>query len=297
MATIRTAKKLLLGREIAHMMEAAGVSQTEAAKLIETSQSRIAGLINGSGSIAPGDLILLATKLGVADDGYLEALRELRRDNHKRGFWTTGHNRAYSEDLRLLIDLEKHTDQIRWAEVEVVPGLLQTEAYARAMHADQPAINDLTVEDLVAARMARQDILDKPEPPMIQVVMSESCLRRMWAPADVMHKQIEHLIKLSNLPNMMIQVMPFKTPQGRQSFIGTRFTLLRVPSPGAAGPLELAFTEGAGEIRYLDDRKALASHEQAWARLTSTALRFDETRKFLKTVSREYLDESKNAIS
>ncbi|MBO0808044.1 MAG: helix-turn-helix domain-containing protein, partial [Actinobacteria bacterium] len=132
--TVRTAKKLLLGREIAHMIQTAGVSQADAAKLIETSPSRIATLLNGGGTVSPGDLELLARRLGFADEGYKESLLQLRRDNHKRGYWTTGHNRAYAEDLRLLVDLEKHADQIRSAQVEVVPGLLQCETYVRAQH-------------------------------------------------------------------------------------------------------------------------------------------------------------------
>ncbi|MDA3645058.1 Scr1 family TA system antitoxin-like transcriptional regulator [Saccharopolyspora indica] len=61
--------------------------------------------------------------------------------------------------------------------------------------------------------------------------------------------------------------------------------------------MELAYMEGAGEIRYLDDKKALTAHEPAWARLTSTALRFDETRAFLRTISRELLEETKNSSS
>ncbi len=291
MAKLRTARKLLLGREIAHMIESAGLSQTEAGEIIESSQSRIAGLISGAGTIAVGDLELLANRLGFTDEGYKEALRELRRDNHRRGFWSTGHNRAYSEDLRLLIDLEKHADQIRSNEVEVVPGLAQTEAYARALHADQVEIEGVTVDDRVAARLARQDILDKDEPPTLHFVLSESCLRRMWAPVEVMRDQIEHLIALSDRPNVMIQVMPFRTPPGRRCPISNRFVLLRVPSPGEAGPLELAYTEGEGEIRYLDDKKALAAHDAAWARLTNVALRFDETREFLREISREYTEE------
>ncbi|WP_116042949.1 Scr1 family TA system antitoxin-like transcriptional regulator [Amycolatopsis palatopharyngis] len=288
--TVRTAKKLLLGREIAHMIESAGVSQAEAAKLIETSQPRIASLISGGSSISPGDLVLLAQGLGFKDEGYLESLRDLRRDNHKRGFWSTGHNRVYAEDLRLLVDLEKHVDQMRSTEVEVVPGLLQTEAYARAMHADRPTADGVTIEDLVQARLSRQDILDRTEPPSVLFVLSESCLRRLWAPKDVMREQIEHLVALSNRPNVMIQVMPYDVPPGRRSAIGNRFTLLRVPSPGAAGPLELAYTEGEGEIRYLDDKKALSAYESAWARLTNAALRFDESRTFMKKVVREFTE-------
>lgn len=287
-ATVRTARKLLLGREIAHMIDTAGVSQAEAARLIETSQPRMASLIGGGSSIAPGDLVLLATKLGFVEEGYQEVLRELRRDNHKRGFWTTGHNRAYSEDIRLRVDLEKLADLIRGVEVEAVPGLFQNEAYVRAQHADRPEVDGITLEDRIKARLARQDILDATEPPLLHYVLSESCVRRVWGDAEVMHRQVLDLIELSNRPNIHIQVMPFNQKPGRRSAIASPFSLLRVPSPGAAGPLELAYVEGEGEIRYLDDRKALRAHEMAWTRLTNAALKFEETRKFLKQVARDF---------
>lgn len=284
-ATVRTAKKLLLGHEIAHMMQAAGVSQGEAARSIETSQPRIAGLINGGGSVSVGDLVLLATKLGFTDEGYLEALSELRRDNHKRGFWTTGHNRAYGEDIRLLVDLEKHADQIRATQAEVVPGLLQCEAYVRAQHAAEDAeVLGVSLQDRISARLARQDILDKPEPPSVQFVLFESCVRRVWGDAEVMREQVDYLITLSKRPNVMLQLMPFRQPMGRGSVVTSPFTLIRVPSPGAAGPLELTYVEGEGEIQYLDDKKALRAYESSWARLANAALKFEETRDFLRQV-------------
>jgi transcriptional regulator with XRE-family HTH domain len=287
--TVRTAKKLLLGREIAHMIQTAGVSQAEAAKLIETSPSRIATLLAGGGSVSPGDLERLARKLGFNQDGYTESLIELRRDNHKRGYWTTGHNRAYSEDMRLLVDLEKHADQIRDAQVEVVPGLLQCEAYVRAQHSDDDEGGaQLSLEDRIKARLARQEILDRPEPPMTQFILSEGCVRQVWGDHEVMREQIDYLIKLSKRPNVMLQLMPFDIP-GRRVAIETPFTLVHVPSPGAAGPLELAYVESvAGEIRYLDDKKALRAHEAVWVRLTNAALSFSDTRKFLTEVSREF---------
>lgn len=287
MSTVRTAKKLLLGREIAHMLDATGTSQADAARLIETSQPRIASLINGGGNISPGDLVLLAEKLGFTDPGYQEALRELRRDNHKRGFWSTGYNRAYSEDVRLLVDLERYADQIRWMECEVVPGLLQCEAYVSAMYADEPERLGLTLEDLVRSRLARQEILGKDDPPAMQFVLSESCLRRMCGDAGVMLEQIGYMIELSNRRNVMIQVMPFDSPLGRRASISRGFTLIRLPSPGVAGPLELAFVEHVGEVRYLDDRKALDEHESAWARLTSAALSFQDSREFMLKVAGE----------
>lgn len=286
--TVRTAKKLLLGREIAHMIKSAGVSQAEAAKLIETSPSRIATLLNGGGTVSPGDLERLARKLGFTQDGYQESLLELRRDNHKRGYWTTGHNRAYSEDMRLLVDLEKHADQIRDAQVEVVPGLLQCEAYVRAQHPDEQDGTHLSLEDRINSRLARQDILDRPDPPMTQFILSEGCVRQVWGDNEVMREQIDYLIKLSKRPNINVRLMPFAMP-ARRVAIETPFTLIHIPSPGAAGPLELAYVESvAGEIRYLDDKKTLRAHEAVWVRLSDAALTFEETREFLREVARDY---------
>jgi transcriptional regulator with XRE-family HTH domain len=288
MATVRTVKRLLLGKEIEHMIAHSGLTQTEAAALLETSQSRIAGLFNGNGAISLGDLERLANRLGFTDPGYQDALRELRRDNHKRGFWSSGHNRAYSEEIRLLIDLERHAITISTAEVEIVPGLVQCESYVRALYQDAVEHEDVSVEERVQSRLARQGILDKADPPHMHLVLSESCLRRMWGDAKVMREQIDYLVKLTNRPNVMIQVMPFNLAPGRRCPIGPRFTIMRVPSPGAAGPLELAYTEGVGEFRYLDDKKALIAHDVAWSRITTAALSFEDSRKFLRRVSREY---------
>lgn len=288
MATVRTMKKLMLGREIAHMIAVAGVTQTEAAAMIETSQSRIAGLVNGQGRITVGDLERLATRLGFTDPGHQAALLELRRDNHKRGFWSSGHNRAYAEELRLLIDLERHADELRTYEVEIMPGLVQCEAYVRAVHADVPDQDGVTLDDRVQARLARQDIYDKPEPPAVHFVLSESCLRRVWGDEQVMREQIDYLLALSERTTVLVQVMPFRSPLGRRSLIGHRFTLLRVPSPGVAGPLELAYTEGHGEIRYIDDKKALAAHRNAWTRLSVAALSFEESRTFIRQAARDF---------
>lgn len=288
MATVQTMKKLMLGQEIAHMIAVADVTQAKAAAVIETSQSRIAGLINGQGKITVGDLERLATRLGFTDPGHHAALEELRRDNHKRGFWTSGHNRAYTEELRLLIDLERHADELRTYEVEIMPGLVQCEAYVRAIYTDVPDQDGVTLDDRIQARLARQDIYDKPEPPAVHFVLSESCLRRVWGDEQVMREQIDYLLALSERPTVMVQVMPFRLPPGRRSQIGHRFTLLSVPSPGVAGPLELAYVEGHSEIRYIDDKKAIAAHRNAWTRLSVAALSFEESHEFLRGVADDF---------
>lgn len=273
------------------MINAAGVTSKEVGAVIEAGASRISGLLNGVGVISVGDLEKLANWLGFTEEaypGYQAALLELRRDNHKRGYWTMGYHRAYNEEIRLLIDLENHADQIRYCEVEVMPGLVQCEAYVRALHADMPDEDGVTLDDRVQARLARQQIYDKANPPDVYFVLSESCLRRVRGDEEVMREQIDYLIRLSNRRNIMIQVMPFKAAPGRRSPIGTRFILLHIPSPGAAGPVELAYTEGEAEIRYVDDKKAMAAYSKAWARLSAAALSYADSRKFMRDVANDF---------
>ncbi|MBB5911346.1 transcriptional regulator with XRE-family HTH domain [Nocardia transvalensis] len=288
---LRTARKLLLGREIEHMINTAGLSQSDAAKIIETSQSRIAMLTNGAGSITVGDLERLATELGFTDPGYLDTIKELRRDNHKRGFWNTGFRRAYIEDLRLLVDLEAHAGLLRVAEAEIMPGLIQCESYIRALHEpENPADEEpdtVSIEDSVQARLARQEILVDPRSPEYRAILSESCLRREYGGREVMVEQLEHLLTLSKRSNILLQVLPF-TVTTRGAGMEDRFTLVRVPSPGAAGDLDMAIVESQGDIRYIDDKPAVTARETVWSRLSAAALSAEDSRTFIQHVARSY---------
>jgi transcriptional regulator with XRE-family HTH domain len=279
-----TAKKLLLGKEIAFLRERAGLSQAQAAALIEKSQSRMADMEAGQSSITPGDLILLLKGLGVTDEAHVEALLELRRNNHQRGKWT-GVRSMYAEPFRTMIDLEENCDLIRTVETEVPPGLLQCESFIRALYALSDDDRDLDAR--VQARLARQAIFHKPDAPQVAFVISESALRREYGPPEVMREQLNYMIKLSKLPNVHLQVLPFRT-RLQSDWIVNRFVLLRIPSPGVAGPLDFAYTENTAELRYLDDKPVVATFEQVWARLTGVALGFEETRRFMRKVAADY---------
>ncbi|WP_280390704.1 helix-turn-helix domain-containing protein [Nocardia brasiliensis] len=288
MAT-RTARRVLLGREIEHMIRQAGVSQAEAGRLIEVGQSRINSLLTGAGTISAGDLKELAKGLGATDDSYIETLLELRRDNHKRGFWTTGYRRAYIDELRLLVDLEELADRLRIAEAEIIPGLLQCEAYVRALHEPQDPREDepdlATTEDSVQARLARQQNLLKRNPAELHAILSESSLRRHYGGVEVMLEQIAHLIEMSRRSNILIQVLPF-TSLAPGAGMEDRYTLIRVPSPGVAGDLEMAISESQGDIRYIDDKRAVSSRETVFTRLSAAALGADASREFMEHVAR-----------
>nr|WP_042182681.1 helix-turn-helix transcriptional regulator [Kibdelosporangium sp. MJ126-NF4]CEL15144.1 Putative DNA-binding protein [Kibdelosporangium sp. MJ126-NF4]CTQ93260.1 Putative DNA-binding protein [Kibdelosporangium sp. MJ126-NF4] len=278
-----TARKLLLGKEMAHLRAHAGMSQTEAAAVLEKRQSKITELESGQTSVTLGDMLLLLQAYGVTDQAHTNVLLELRRGAHQRGRWG-GVRRFYNEEFRTMIDLEENCDLIRSIECEVPPGLLQCESFIRAMY----PISQMEDRDhRVEARLARQAILHKAEPPDVAFIVSESSLRRMYGSAEVMREQIDYMIKLSKLPNVRLQVLPFRTPV-RSSVIRAGFVLLRIPSPGVAGPLELAYTESVAEVRYLDDKKTVDTLDAGWAETTAAALGLEASRKFMREVARDY---------
>lgn len=279
-----TAKKLLLGKEIEHLRVRANLSQEEAAALIEKGQSKIAALEAGQASITPGDLLLLLKGLGVTEQPHIDVLMELRRNNYQRGKWS-GIRSLYSESFRTMVDLEEHCDLIRTVESEVPPGLLQCEAFIRALFSHRHTGADLDAR--VQARLVRQGIYTRTDPPQVAYVISESSLRREYGPPEVMREQVDFMIKQTKRPNVRLQVLPFKT-RVQSASIRECFVLLRIPSPGVAGPLEFAYTENEAELRYLDDKTAVATFDESWSRLTAAALGFEDSRKFMRQVASEY---------
>jgi predicted XRE-type DNA-binding protein len=292
---VRTAKRLLLGKEIKHAIGQAGLSQAEAAGLIKFRAQKVTDVINGRAAISYGDLLTLARELNL-EQGHIDALVNLHQDSNKRGFWSTGYNRAYHEDFRLMVDLERSADLLRCLESEIAPDLLQSEAYIRALFAAQGAdgdgdIDDVSTEDWVQARLQRQEVLTRDDPLQYHAVLSESCLWREYGGASVMREQLGHMHKLSRRKNVLLQVLPFKERASGTQVATRPFILVRVPSPGVAGPLEVGYIQGEKEIRYIDDKKALDAYEKAWRLLTSAALPAEDSRRFMRYIeSRNYKD-------
>jgi predicted XRE-type DNA-binding protein len=288
---VRTAKRLLLGKEIKHVIDRAGLSQAEAAGLIKFRPQKITDVINGRAAISYGDLLTLARELKL-EDGHTDTLVALHQDSNKRGFWSTGYNRAYHEDFRLMVDLERSAELLRCLESEIAPDLLQCEAYIRALFAAQRGDDrELSVEDWVQARLQRQEAITRNNPIQYHVVLSESCLWREYGGVRVMREQLDHMHKLSRRENVLLQILTFKE-QASGTQVATRpFILVRVPSPGVAGPLDVGYIQGEQEIRYIDDKKALDAYEKAWRILTSAALPAEDSRRFIRYIeNRNYKD-------
>jgi transcriptional regulator with XRE-family HTH domain len=283
-----TTRKKQLGYALRYLREQAGLNQAEAAVHVRKPANRIAEIENGQRNIAYGDLVLLLQLYGVADDERVSALTELREGTSQRKRWT-GYRAVYPEQFRMFVDLEEDADLIRMVEAEVIPGLLQCESYVRALFADRPTREAaFTTDDLVEARLARQKIFTKSDAPQLMVVMSESSLRRWQGGPEVMKEQLDHLVTMSRWPNVQLQVLPFRTNSDWGSWVGYRYTLLRVPSPGIAGPLELVYIDQVIDTRYLEDKPAVAAHDTLWHQLSGAALGLEDSRAFILDMAREF---------
>lgn len=286
----RTAKRVLLGHEISYLRARLGISQAELGRAIGKTQGKIALLETGEATITEAQLGLLMDRLGVTDTDHRQAIASMHKDSGKRGEWTTGFARAYAENMRLLIDLERIADRLFNVGYETVPGLLQAPNYVRTISLRSPLRRGLTAEDVVRAWQARKDILTRGEgAPEAHFVLSESALRRKRANAQIMHEQMEHLLEMSHLPNVLLQVLTFDDTENDLVHIGHTFTLLRVPTEGRAGPLKMAYNEGVHEIYYRDEERALDAHEGAQSQLAAAALSAEDSRQFIAYMSGNYL--------
>ncbi|MEV7013036.1 helix-turn-helix transcriptional regulator [Streptosporangium sp. NPDC051022] len=229
---------MLVGAQLRRLREARGVTREEAGKAIRASHSKISRLELGRTGLKRRDVADLLTLYDVTDDAERATLLSLTEQAGMPGWW-----QAYGDVVPGWFDaylgLEQAACVIRSYEVQFVPGLLQTEDYARAViQLGRRNVTGHEVERRVALRMRRQEILYRPDPPKLWIVIDETALRRLIGGATTMRAQIEHLIRISELPQVTVQIMPF----------------CACGHAGAAGPITiLRFPEGElPDVVYLE---------------------------------------------
>jgi transcriptional regulator with XRE-family HTH domain len=242
--------RILLGAQLRRLREAKGITLEQAGAKIRASHSKMSRLELGRVGFKDRDVIDLLTAYGVTDADERERLRSLAREANTQGWW-----HVYADVLtnwfEAYVGLEEAATSIRAYEVQFVPGLLQTEDYARAVtllgYADAPAAE---IERRVGLRMARQKLLAGSDPLRLWTVVDEAALRRAIGGPEVMRGQLRHLIEASTRPNISIQVIPFYA--GGHAAAGGPFTILRF---GEADLPDVVYLEQLTSALYLDRRE------------------------------------------
>ncbi|WP_422768893.1 helix-turn-helix domain-containing protein [Plantactinospora sp. WMMC1484] len=272
-----TIQRRRLGNALKRAREAAGKTQDEAARIIDSSASKISRLELGQSGIRQTDLTLLLDFYGVSGDD-AEPLRELARAGRQRGRWS-GYRNVIPDWFRQYLDLEADATEIRWYQPEVIPGILQTEPYIRALnlHTDTEDF-----ERQISVRLERQEVIDQPDGPHLHLILSESALRRTLGNPPAMREQLIHLAALANRPNVTIQVFPFDAQTYETS--SYNFILLRFGDEMAS---EVVYLETLTDADYLDGPDAVRAYTRLWERLTAAALGPVESRKFILRIADE----------
>jgi transcriptional regulator with XRE-family HTH domain len=237
--------RILLGVRLRRLREASRVSVDAAGDVLRASPSKISRLENGRVSVKDRDIVDLLALYGVTDEEQLGELRAMAARANSRGWWA-----AYSDILpgwfEEYIGLEEAAVMIRGYEAQLVPGLLQTEDYARAVTLLEYS-NPKEITRRVSLRMTRQAILSRSQPTRFWVVVDEAALRRPIGGPSVMRAQLKHLMEMSQRPNVTIQVMPFKI--GGHSAVGGPFSVLHFAESDLSS---VVYLEQLASSQYLD---------------------------------------------
>ncbi|MBQ0928646.1 helix-turn-helix domain-containing protein [Saccharopolyspora endophytica] len=280
-----TVRRLQLGNELRHARLAAGLEQADAAQILDCAVTKISRLELGQSGISKGDLVLLLNEYGDTDE-HKQWMIELARTRSARGRWG-GYRAVFPEWFRMYVDLETDASDIKQVQSELVPGILQTEAYIRALTTSSPRVEDGDVDASVRARQERQAIFTRPDPPNAAFILSESCLRRQISTRAVMKDQIRYLEDLAVMENIHLQVMPFDA-QTYAGAISHNFTLLTISSSGATPDLQFVYVESFDDARYLDSKDVVSGYVSLWSRLQAAALGPKESLDLLGSVAKQY---------
>ncbi|MER7553201.1 helix-turn-helix transcriptional regulator [Streptomyces anulatus] len=216
----------LFGSRLRKLRVAAGLTQTEVGVLAHVVGSRIAQLERATGAKPTLELTRVLDKELVADELLID-------------LWPYVYREAYPDWSRAFIAYSARAAVIREYASHVVPGLLQTPEYARALLSVGHTLRDAEhLEERLAARLDRQVRLTGPDRPELWIILDEAVLRRPVGGAAVMQGQLEKLLRMAEEPNVTIQVLPFD--QGAHGSLGGSLTVLVMPDG-----TEIAYTEGA----------------------------------------------------
>lgn len=278
-----TVRRRLLGSQLRKLREERGITRLEAAKAIRGSESKISRLELGRVKFKEVDVRDLLSCFGVVDPDSREAILALARDANAPGWWHS-YNDILPTWFERYVGLESAACLIRTYEAQFVPGLLQTEEYARAvtragqLHGPVTAGVADDVDRKANLRSTRQQILARDDAPRLWAVIDEGALRRQIGGGRVMRAQLEHLLELHAFPNITIQIMPFGFG-GHVAQVGA-FTILRFADPALPDIVYLEHLTGALYIdkpedadRYQGVFIQLAADSQQRAQSVATLMR------------------------
>ncbi|MFE4592209.1 helix-turn-helix domain-containing protein [Streptomyces laurentii] len=278
-----TVRRRRLGQELRRLREAKNMTAEQVAERLLVSQSKISRLENGRRSISQRDVRDLCGVYEVEDERLVDSLMQMAKDSRQQGWWHAFGDIPYS----VYIGLETDAESLRVYEPQIIPGLLQTHAYAEAVIAGAlPESTPHDIEKRVQVRTRRQERIRNGERPLrLWVVIDEAALHRQVGSRRLMAEQLEHLAEQSGLPHVTVQVLPFH--MGAHPGISGHYAILEFPD---ASDSSVVYIEGVTSDLYLEKAQDVGKYSVMYEHLRAQAMNAEDTRVFIMNMAKRYAD-------
>lgn len=268
-----------LGAELRTLRGRAGLTSGEAARLVGWHQSKVSRIETGASGVKPADVRLLLDAYGVDDAQLRDLLLALAGSGGGQGrdHWWHAYKGVLPPTYRDFISLESQAGAMRTLETSVVPGLLQTPEYARAVtRAAVEGLDEGRLDALVEVRLARQDVLRSHPPLVLSAVLDEAVLRREVGGPEVMAAQLERLVEAARLPQVRLQVLPFAA--GAHIGITGPFVIFSFSS---TSDLDVVVLDHLTSSLYLERKEDVEAYTEAFNALQFHALSPEESLDYI----------------
>ncbi len=260
----------------------------EAARQADHDQSWLSRIESLESGIHPNDVRALLTVFGVTGDA-AEAVVTVARQARQRGWWAS-YGEALPDWFSSFVGMESDASAIRTYECQTIPGLLQTEDYARAaMMASAPPRQPDDIDRQVKLRIDRQALLSNDDPPQLIAVLDEAAVRRVIGGRQVMREQITRLLEEVKKPRIQVQILPFEA--GAHASLNGSFVILDFPPPPEPYPRSaddrVVYTDTLLGSLYMEHPGEVAAYAAVFEQLRAEALSAGRSRQLLHSVVKD----------
>jgi transcriptional regulator with XRE-family HTH domain len=283
-----TVPRRQLGRGLRDLRGQARMTVKAAAQALEWSEAKMWRVETGQTSVRALDVEQMCRVYGAPAD-LTESLMALAKETKSKGWWLD-YADAINEGFDVYLGLEEAAERLSWYEAELVPGLLQTDDYARTLiRSDNPTLDEEEIERRVQLRIARQSLITRvTNPPRLEVVVNESILRRPVGGKKTMSAQLARLVSVSELDNVSLKVMPFEVGMHAGIMSGP-FVVLTFPMNGNGTPSEppTVYVDGFTGALFLDKPHEIERYEAAFKDIWGAALDEAASRDLISKAAKE----------
>jgi transcriptional regulator with XRE-family HTH domain len=282
-----TVRRRELGTLLRKLREDNGMSVKQVTEQLLCSPSKVSRIETGQRGATQRDVRDLCDFYGVTDQAFRDQLMDLAKQGKQQGWW-----QPFDLPYSTYVGFEAEALVIRDYDSAVVPGLLQTPDYVRALHEDPlPFGSPHLVDQRIQARLKRQELLTRPRPAPLELhaILDEAVLHRVIGGREVMARQLRRVVEEMERPNVTVQVIPYSV--GAHPALDSNFNVLEFAGPAP----DLVYSEGMVGFIYLDRAEDIGRYHKVFEHLSQIALPAGQSAELMLEVSRAYEDPVRTA--